>query len=66
MAFKPNYNQLRNDRDRAKTAKKNEKKRQLEEDTAKRRAHPDDQDGQVQDGQDTAVTTPPAEDAAAQ
>ena len=43
MAFKPNYNQLRNDRNRAKDAKKNEKKRQLEEETAKRKAHPDDQ-----------------------
>jgi hypothetical protein len=38
MAFKPNYNQLRNDRNRAKEAKKNEKKRQLEEETARRRA----------------------------
>lgn len=37
MAFKPNYNQLRNDRNRAKQAKKNEKMRQLEEDTAKRK-----------------------------
>ena len=66
MAFKPNYNQLRNDRDRAKTAKKNEKKRQLEEETAKRRAHPDDQDGQTQDGQDTAEAAPAAEVTAAQ
>lgn len=57
MAFKPNYNQLRNDRNRAKEAKKNEKKRQLEEETAKRKAHPDDHgDGDA----------PVAEDAAAQ
>lgn len=38
MAFKPNYNQLRNDRNRAKEAKKNEKKRALEEETAKRKS----------------------------
>jgi len=38
MAFKPNYNQMRNDRNRAKEAKKNEKKRQMEEDTARRKA----------------------------
>ena len=42
MAFKPNYNQLRNDRNRAKEAKKNEKKRALEEETAKRKASPED------------------------
>lgn len=41
MAFKPNYNQLRNDRNRAKEAKKNEKKRALEEETAKRKAETD-------------------------
>jgi hypothetical protein len=41
MAFKPNYNQLRNDRNRAKEAKKNEKKRQLEEETARRKAQAD-------------------------
>ncbi|CAA7620132.1 hypothetical protein [Magnetospirillum sp. SS-4] len=40
MAFKPNYNQMRNDRNRAKEAKKNEKKRQMEEDTARRKATP--------------------------
>ena len=38
MAFKPTYNQLRNDRNRAKDAKKNEKKRALEEETAKRKS----------------------------
>jgi hypothetical protein len=42
MAFKPNYNQLRNDRNRAKEAKKNEKKRALEEETAKRKASSDE------------------------
>ena len=38
MAFKPNYNQLRNERNRAKEARKNEKKSQLAEETAKRKA----------------------------
>lgn len=42
MAFKPNYNQLRNDRNRAKEAKKNEKKRALEEETAKRKSQTDE------------------------
>jgi hypothetical protein len=38
MAFKPNYNQQRADRSRAKAQKKAEKKKRLEEETAKRRA----------------------------
>ncbi|MBI3445083.1 MAG: hypothetical protein HY055_06935 [Magnetospirillum sp.] len=38
MAFKPNYNQLRNERNRAKEARKTEKKNLLAEETAKRKA----------------------------
>jgi hypothetical protein len=38
MAFKPNYNQQRADRNRAKAAKKQEKLKRLEEETAKRKA----------------------------
>ena len=38
MAFKPNYNQQRADRDRAKAQKKQEKRKRLEDETAKRRA----------------------------
>jgi hypothetical protein len=38
MAFKPNYNQQRADRNRAKAQKKQEKLKRLEEDTAKRKA----------------------------
>ena len=38
MAFKPNYNQQRADRNRAKAQKKQEKLRRLEEETAKRKA----------------------------
>lgn len=38
MAFKPNYNQQRADRDRAKAQKKQEKLKRLEEETAKRKA----------------------------
>jgi len=38
MAFKPNYNQQRGDRNRAKEQKKQEKLLRREEDTARRRA----------------------------
>ena len=38
MAFKPNYNQQRADRNRAKAQKKQEKLRRLEEETARRKA----------------------------
>ena len=38
MAFKPNYNQQRADRNRAKMQKKQEKLKRLEEETAKRKA----------------------------
>jgi len=38
MAYKPNYNQQRADRNRAKAQKKQEKLKRLEEETAKRKA----------------------------
>ncbi|MGD9502010.1 MAG: hypothetical protein AB7V40_05935 [Methyloceanibacter sp.] len=38
MAFKPNYNQQRADRNRSKAQKKQEKLRRLEEETARRKA----------------------------
>ena len=38
MAFKPNYNQQRNERNRAKEAKKQEKLQRREEEAAKRKA----------------------------
>lgn len=38
MAFKPNYNQQRAERNRAKQAKKEEKLRRRQEETAKRKA----------------------------
>ena len=38
MAFKPNYNQQRADRNRAKAQKKQEKLKRLEDETAKRKA----------------------------
>ncbi len=38
MAFKPNYNQQRRDRDRAKEVKKLEKQQRREEEAAKRKA----------------------------
>jgi len=43
MAFKPNYNQQRADRNRAKAQKKQEKLKRLEEETAKRKAARADQ-----------------------
>lgn len=38
MAFKPNYNQQRNERNRAKEQKKQEKLQRKEEEVAKRKA----------------------------
>jgi hypothetical protein len=38
MAFKPNYNQQRAERNRAKLLKKQEKLKRLQDETAKRRA----------------------------
>ena len=38
MAFKPNYNQQRSDRNRAKAQKKQEKLKRLEDETARRKA----------------------------
>jgi hypothetical protein len=38
MAFKPNYNQQRADRNRAKAQKKQEKLKRLEDETARRKA----------------------------
>ena len=45
MAFKPNYNQQRADRNRAKAQKKQEKLKRLEEETAKRKAARGDSPG---------------------
>jgi hypothetical protein len=42
MAFKPNYNQQRAERNRAKEQKKQEKLQRREEEAAKRKAGPDD------------------------
>jgi len=42
MAFKPNYNQQRAERNRIKQAKKEEKLRRREEETAKRKAARDE------------------------
>jgi hypothetical protein len=43
MAFKPNYNQQRSDRNRAKEQKKKERLQRREEDAAKRKAVRGDQ-----------------------
>jgi hypothetical protein len=42
MAFKPNYNQQRADRNRAKAQKKQEKQQRLEAETARRKAARED------------------------
>ena len=44
MAFKPNYNQQRAERNRAKEAKKQEKLQRREEEAAKRKAEQDGSD----------------------
>ena len=49
MAFKPNYNQSRRERERAKDAKKLEKQQRREEATAKRKAEQDDPQGVASD-----------------
>jgi hypothetical protein len=55
MAFKPNYNQQRAERDRAKRAKREEKLRQQAERTAQRK-------GEGVEGEDAGpATEPPAE-----
>ncbi len=45
MAFKPNYNRERAERDRAKAQKKQQKLKRLEEETAKRKAARGDEPG---------------------
>ncbi len=42
MAFRPNYNQQRGDRDRAKEQKKKERRERREEDARKRKAEQPD------------------------
>jgi hypothetical protein len=57
MPFKPNYQQQRGDRDRAKAQKKKERLQRREEDAAKRRTSREDAGGTE------AVDTPPAPEA---
>jgi hypothetical protein len=52
MAFKPNYNQQRAERDRAKRAKREEKLRQQAERTAQRK-------GEGAEGEDAGPATEP-------
>lgn len=46
MAFKPNYNQQRADRNRAKAQKKQEKLKRLEEESTKRKAARGEESGE--------------------
>jgi len=55
MAFKPNYQQQRGDRNRAKEQKKQEKLRRREEESARRKAGRDEAPGQ------DAPAAPPAQ-----
>jgi hypothetical protein len=58
MAFKPNYNQQRADRNRAKDQKKQEKLRLKEEAAAQRKAgSPEDGDAESDGGEDADATT---------
>ncbi len=52
MAFKPNYNRERAERNRAKAQKKQEKLKRLEEETAKRKAARGDAPGAEDTGPD--------------
>lgn len=58
MAFKPNYNQQRSERNRIKEAKKQEKLQRREEEVAKRRAardeNPDAPEAMPEDGDTVA------------
>jgi hypothetical protein len=56
MAFKPNYNQSRRERERAKDAKKLEKQQRREEATAKRKAEQDEAQGIASDPTNPAST----------
>ncbi len=59
MAFKPNYNQQRAERNRAKELKKQEKLQRREEDVAARRAtdQPDEGDAADSDGADDGAVS---------
>lgn len=59
MAFKPNYNQQRAERNRAKELKKQEKLQRREEDVAARRAtdQPGDGDAADSDGADDGAVS---------
>lgn len=57
MAFKPNYNQQRGDRNRAKEQKKQEKLQRRDEETARRRA----ERGEAPLGSDDPSETVPEE-----
>jgi hypothetical protein len=55
MAFKPNYNQQRAERNRAKQAKRDEKRKLQEERTAQRKAQglgPEPEDGAPEESED--------------
>ncbi|HSY89001.1 MAG TPA: hypothetical protein VLA85_20730 [Verrucomicrobiae bacterium] len=55
MAFKPNYNQQRAERNRAKQAKRDEKRKLQEERTAQRKAQglgPEPEDGALEGSED--------------
>ena len=58
MAFRPNYQQQRGDRSRAKEQKKQEKLRRREEDAAKRKAERGEGDPSAADGQPDSETRP--------
>jgi hypothetical protein len=58
MAFKPNYQQQRGDRTRAKEQKKQEKLRRREEDAARRKAERGEGDPNASDNETDTETRP--------
>lgn len=56
MAFRPNYQQQRGDRNRVKEQKKQEKLRRREEDAARRKAERGEGDPAPQDGEPDTQT----------
>jgi hypothetical protein len=61
MAFKPNYNQQRSERNRLKREKQEAKQRERDEATARRRSNPDDPGSPLVD-QDTGAESQPVDE----
>jgi hypothetical protein len=58
MPFKPNYNQQRSERDRAKRQKQEEKQKKRDEDAARRKTQRDESEPPVSNGADPHAIKP--------